>query len=58
MILSKIGFHGGDFKDDDFLLFPTIAIGAAELNNKKAVGVGIRFGFWGIYFAIILLKAT
>lgn len=42
--------------DNDFLLLPVPVIAYQKGKKSKAYAVGIKFGFWAVYFAMLWWK--
>ena len=51
-----IGFLKEKAEDEDFLLLPTIGIGFAKNEMFRAIGIGLKFGFWALVIAIKLKR--
>ena len=41
--------------DNDFLLYPVLAVSYAESRDGRAWAIGIKVGYWGVYLGIYKL---
>ena len=52
----KAGFSRRMYDDNDFLLYPVLAVAHIETRYGKSWGIGIKFGYWGVYVGVHQLK--
>lgn len=54
--MIKCGFAEKCEKGEDFLIGICPVYSYAENETKEAYAIGLKFGFWGVYIALLRFK--